>query len=164
MSRGKKMKSKMKPKTSNELDEFSAALELANAAQANAAKVRAKAAKAGGEAERAIYEAIRKGEALQERLKADKAHEDARAANAKFDELDWSIHSDIRDRRLLVTALGTLGSDDVDERAAAALIVEKQRAEIGKDWNDLIAWYPDDDDDEDLDDDELDDDDLDDEE
>jgi hypothetical protein len=42
MSRGKKMKSKMKSKTSRVLDEFSAALELANAAQANAAKARAK--------------------------------------------------------------------------------------------------------------------------
>lgn len=156
MSRGKKMKSKMKSKTSRELDEFSAALELANAAQANAAKARANAAKAGAEAERAIYEAIHKGEALQERLKADKAHEDARAADAKFDELDWSIHSDLRERRLLVTALGMLGSDNVSERAAAALIVEKQRAEIGKDWNDLIV-YPDDDEDDELDDDDLDD-------
>jgi hypothetical protein len=61
-----------------------------------------------------------------------------------------------------VTALGMLGSDQVGERAAAALIAEKQRAQIGKDWDKLIVWYPDDDDD--LDDDELDDDDLDDEE
>lgn len=153
MSRGKKMKSKMKSKTSRDLNEFSAALEFANAAQAKAAKARTEAAKAGAEAEGAIYEAIRKGEALQERLGAAKAHEDTHAANAKFDDLDWSIHSDLRERRLLVTALGMLGSGNISERAAAALIAEKQRAQIGKDWNDLIV-YTDDDDDDDLDDEE----------
>jgi hypothetical protein len=155
-SNGRKHSNKQKSNAGKQ-DEFSAALELANAAQANAAKARAEAAKAGAEAERAIDEAIRKGEALQERLRAEKGYEDARAADVKFDELEWAIHSGSRE--LLVNALGMLGSDRVGERAAAALTAEKQRAQLGKAWDELIVWDLDDDD-EDLDDDELDDDDL----
>lgn len=164
MNSREKIKTKMKSKTSRELDEFSAALELANAAQANAAKARAEAAKAGAEAERAIDEAIRKGEALQERLRAEKGYEDARAADVKFDELEWAIHSGSRE--LLVNALGMLGSDHVGERAAAALMAEKQRVKLGKTWNELIVSehdddedFDDDDDDEELDDEDFDDDD-----
>jgi hypothetical protein len=149
MNSSKKIKSsKTKSRTRKELNEFSAALELANTAQASAAKARAKATKAVAKAERAFEDAIRKGEALQERLKADKSHDDANVGHAKFDELEWSIYSDFRDRRLLITALGMLGSDNVSKRAAAALIVEQQRTQIGRTWNDLIVWDPDDDDDE----------------
>jgi hypothetical protein len=157
MNSSKKIKSsKTKSRTKTELDEFSAALDLANAAQASAAKARAEATKAVADAERAIFEAINKGEALQERLRAAKAHEDTQSANAKFDELDWSIHSDLRERRLLVTALGMLGSGDIVERAAAVLIAERQRSKLGMTWDELVV---NDQDGCDLDEDELDDDD-----
>ena len=52
-----------------------------------------------------------------------------------------------------------LGSTHVGERALAALIVEKQRAQFGKAWDKLIVWDPDDEDDEDYDDEDEDDDD-----
>jgi hypothetical protein len=46
-------------------------------------------------------------------------------------------HSDIR--KLLVKALGMLGSDHAGERANAALQAEKQRARLGMMWRDLIV-------------------------
>ena len=146
MNSSKKIKSsKTKSKTRRELDEFTAALKLANAAQASAAKARAKATKVVVKAERAFEDVIFKGEALQERLKADKVRDDANVRHATFDELELSVYSDVGDRRLLVMALRMLGSDNVGKRAAAALNVEKQRAQIGEDWDNLVAWDPDDD-------------------
>jgi hypothetical protein len=141
---------KKKSNARRQQDEFSAALALADAAQAKAARARAEAAKAGAEAERAIDEAIRKGEALQGRIRAEKAYADACAADANFDGHECSIHSSTRE--LLVKALGMLGSDQVGERASAALVAEKQRAKLGMTWNELIVREHDDDDD-DLDDD-----------
>jgi hypothetical protein len=41
-------------------------------------------------------------------------------------------------RELLVKALGMLGSDQLGERASAALVVEEQRAKLGMTWDDLI--------------------------
>jgi hypothetical protein len=38
----------------------------------------------------------------------------------------------------LIGALGMLGSDHAGERAAAALQVERLRAKLGKQWNELI--------------------------
>jgi hypothetical protein len=42
-------------------------------------------------------------------------------------------------RELLVQSLGTLGSDQADERACAALIVEEHRAKLGMTWDELIV-------------------------
>jgi hypothetical protein len=143
---------KKKSKTRRELDdEFSEALALADAA-------RAKAAKARDEVQKATAEAIRKGEALKERIRAEKANADACGTGANFDGHESLIHSGTRE--LLVKALGMLGSDQVGERAAAALMAEKQRVKLGKTWNELVASEHDDEDpDDDLDDADLDDDD-----
>jgi hypothetical protein len=150
--------SKKKKSRAELQDEFDAAISRSDVAQAKAAKAQAEAARAGAEAERAIDEAIRKGEALQERIRAEKADAEACAAGPNFDRHSCSMHSN--PRVLLVKALGMLGSDHVGERAAAALMAEKQRAKLGKTWNELIVREHDDED-EDLDDDEddLDDDD-----
>jgi hypothetical protein len=132
-------------------DEFSAAIALAEAARTKAAKARAKAAEAEAkaaealdEAERATEEAIRKGEALQARIKAEKADADACAPDANRHE--YPIYSGTRG--LLVKALGMLGSNHVGERAAAALMAEKLRVKLDKTWDELIVREHDDDDDE----------------
>jgi hypothetical protein len=46
-----------------------------------------------------------------------------------------------RERSKLIGALGMLGSEHAGERAAAALIVERLRVKLGKQWKDLIRYY-----------------------
>jgi hypothetical protein len=52
----------------------------------------------------------------------------------------WKKAEAERERELskLIGALGMLGSEHVGERAAAALIVERLRVKLGKQWKDLI--------------------------
>jgi hypothetical protein len=109
--------------------------------QAQAAAARARAETAKAEAARA------KADAQKAKSEADKAKADARTAraNAKakaysFFRDDFGGHKTIhsRPRELLVKALGMLGSDQVGERASAALIVEKQRTKLGMTWDELI--------------------------
>jgi hypothetical protein len=134
-SREKIKPSKTKSKTSRELDdELSKAIARAEAAaEVNAAKAIANAPAANARIDQEIEkhrreneEAVRIGEARR-----------ARVTEA---------------RELLVKALGMLGSDQVVERAAAALTAERLRVELHKTWNELIVREHDDDDD--LDDDE----------
>ena len=47
------------------------------------------------------------------------------------------IHSGPRE--LLIKALGMLGSEHSGERANAAAVVEKQRAQLGLTWEELIV-------------------------
>lgn len=113
---------------------------------------------ARAEAKGATDDALRaKAEAIRERLKAEKVYAEARAANGRFDPCDRPIEP--ATRQLLVKALGMLGSDHVGERAAAALMAEKQRVRLGMTWNELIVNEQDHDDfdHEDLDDDDKDD-------
>ena len=157
MSRGKKMK--MKFRIRRELDDnLTEALARADAAIAEAAKARDRAVKADAEAEkviaradRAYNEAIRIAEALKESIAAEKARADGFPARAQLCGHDPTVNSSARD--LLVKALGMLGSDQVGERAAAALIAEKQRTKLGMTWDDLVV---NDQDDEDFDDEDLD--------
>jgi hypothetical protein len=97
----------------------------------------------------------RAAEAFNARIEAKLA--DARD-QAKAAAHEYSTHR--RTRELLVKVLGMLGSDRLGERAAAALIAERLRAELGKTWNQLIAREDNDDEDfdDDLDNDEDDDD------
>lgn len=125
-------------------DDLTAALARAQAAQADAARARAEAKQATDEAIRA------KAEADRERLRSDRADPSHSTATAPRHPLDR------RQRDLLVKALGMLGSDQVGERAAAALIAEKQRSKLGMTWDELVV---NDQDGCDLDEDELDDDD-----
>jgi hypothetical protein len=59
---------------------------------------------------------------------------DARARRA------WKKAIAARERELskLIGALGMLGSDFAGERAAAALMAERLRVKLGKQWKDLI--------------------------
>jgi hypothetical protein len=52
----------------------------------------------------------------------------------------WNTIVAARKRELskLIGALGVLGSDHAGERAAAALMVERLRAKLGKQWEELI--------------------------
>ncbi|WLA81946.1 hypothetical protein [Bradyrhizobium elkanii] len=147
----------------------------ADRARAHAAHAEAEAELAGDESIQAKREAIRKGEALKKLIRGENGRTDASAQDPASDDQDRSIHTDSRE--LLIKALGMLGSDQVGERAAAALMAEKQRIKLGMTWNELIVneQYDKnldeedlDSEDDDLDDDEdhgnLDDDDLDDEE
>jgi hypothetical protein len=127
-----------KKKSIRELDvEYSAAKAVADAAVAQVTKADAQADKARAKAEGAIDEVIRVGEALMKRIKQEKADQNPRA--------------------LLVKALGMLGSDQVGERASAALVVEKQRVKLRMTWDELIVRERDDEDEE-LDDEDPDDD------
>lgn len=139
-----------------EQDELAAALASAQAAQAEAARAKAEAKRATDEAMRA------KAEAVRERLRGGRAYAGHSTATAPRHALDRRL------RDLLVKALGMLGSDQVGERAAAALMAEKQRIKLGMTWDELIVNEHEDfgdedldDDDDDLDDDGLDDDELD---
>jgi hypothetical protein len=124
-------------------DEFSAALAVADAASAKFAKAAARAAKARAEADRALAEAerafgrvTRKGEELEKCIRAEKAAAEGCAPDPNTDGDGCS--SRCRTRELLVKALGMLGSDQVEGRASAALLVEKQRTKLGKTWDELI--------------------------
>lgn len=109
-------------------------------AQATAARARAETAKA--EAARA------KADAQKAKAEAAKARADARTARAKEKAKAYSFFRgasggttpkiDSRQRELLVKSLGMLGSDHAGERANAAVVVEKQRSQIGMTWDELI--------------------------
>ncbi len=121
---------KEKPATTSEQAQAAAARARAETAKAEAAKSKADAQKAKAEAAKAKAEArTARG---KEKARADRffraAFGGARGAKR--------IHSGPRD--LLVKALGMLGSDQVGERASAALVVEKQRAKLGMTWDELI--------------------------
>ena len=100
---------------------------------------KSEAAKAKADAAKAIADALRaKAEAATARAEADKAEAEARTARARANNPDkQQIHSEPRD--LLVKALGMLGSDHAGERAAAALVAEKQRVKLGMSWGELIV-------------------------
>lgn len=76
-----------------------------------------------------------KAEALQERRRAARA--EAYAEDPKPHKQDCEIHSLTRER--LIKALRLLGSDQAGERARAALVAEKQRLMLGKNWSELIV-------------------------
>ena len=95
-----------------------------------------------------------KREALQERERAKRveAYREKRDIHRKGPK----VRSLTRER--LIKALHTLGSDQAENRASAALVAEKQRLMLGKTWNELIVNEHEDFDDEvlkDLDDDDL---------
>jgi hypothetical protein len=117
------------------------AFAVAEAAKDEAARLHAKAAKAQADAEWFLDRAIRMGEALRRR-RGDQPY-----AEGRGERLDHT-------RKLLVKALGMLGSDKVGERASAALKVEKFRTRLGRTWDQLIVQEFDDDEDFDDDDDE----------
>jgi hypothetical protein len=165
MNSSKKIKSDNAKSTTEHRDEFDAAVARADAARAKAVRARADAAEAQAKADRAeeeldraLEKAIRKGEALRARIKAEKPDTEPSAAAPNSNGHECSTRSITRE--LLVKALGMLGSDQVGERAAAGLMAERQRAKLGETWNDLIVREHDDDDFGDEDD-ELDDDDAD---
>jgi hypothetical protein len=112
--------------------------------QAQAAAARARAETAKAEAAQA------KADAQKAKAEAAKARTEARTARAKEKANSYSffqaafngtsnkkIPNGARER--LVKALGMLGSDHGGERANAARVVEKQRAQLGMTWDDLIV-------------------------
>jgi flagellar biosynthesis GTPase FlhF len=116
----------------------------AAAARARAETTKAEAAKAKAEAQKAKAEAAKaKAEAAKAKAAHRTARENERARSYNFfrDAFGGSRHSrpiHSGARELLVKALGMLGSDQAGERAAAALVVEKQRAKLGMTWDELI--------------------------
>src|SRR5258708_18734598 len=111
-------------------------------------KIKSEKAKSRGKLDGEFSAAIaRAAEAFNARIEAELADagDQPRAEAHKY-----STHR--RTRELLVKVLGMLGSDQLGERAAAALIAERLRAKLGKTWNELIVREHDDED-EDLDDD-----------
>jgi hypothetical protein len=126
------------------------AFAIADAAKDEAASLHAKAAKAQADAESLLDRAIRMGEALRRR-RGDQPYTERRGEGSIFEKLD-------RTRKLLVKALGMLGSERVGERASAALKAEKFRTRLGRTWDQLIVEEFEDDQDDDDDDDDLDDD------
>jgi hypothetical protein len=121
---------KKRPATTSEQAQAAAARARAETAKAEAARARADAQKAKAEANKA------KADARTARANAKaRAYGSFRGA---FDDgtEEKKIHSGRRER--LVKALGMLGSDHAGERANAAQVVEKQRAELGMTWDELI--------------------------
>ena len=96
-----------------------------------AARLHSKAVKAQRDAEWLLDHAIGLGEALKRRRGYYPYGDSGRQRVIYSDRLD-------RARRLLIKALGMLGSDRAGERASAALKVEKFRIKIGKTWDELI--------------------------
>lgn len=149
--------SKTTSKTRRELDDdFSEAQAIAATATANAVRARKAVAKAQEEADRAedklsraLKEAIRLGEVLEEHIESERVDADV-YAKANFGGDEFSSFSGTRE--LLVKGLGMLGSDQIGERAAAALVAEKQRVKLGMTWDELIVEEHND---EDFDDDDL---------
>jgi hypothetical protein len=118
------------PTSTSEQAEAAATRARAETAKAEAAKAKADARKAKSEAEKAKADARTARENAKAR--ADSFFRGAfRGSAAKK-----TIQSGPRD--LLVKALGMLGSDQVGERASAALVAEKQRAKLGMTWDELI--------------------------
>ena len=118
-----------KPATTSEQAQAAAARARAETAKAEAAKAKAEAQKAKANAAKAKAEARAAGEKTKAR--ADSFFRAAFGGKQKK-----TIHSGPRD--LLVKALGMLGSDQVGERASAAIVVEKQRSRLGMTWDELI--------------------------
>jgi hypothetical protein len=114
---------------------------LALEAKDKAARLSAKAAKAQADEEGFLDEAFRIAEAVRRRRGDEPYIED------RSKRLD-------RTRKLLVKALGMLGSEREGERASAALKVDKFRIRLGRTWDQLIPKEFDDDDDFDDDDEE----------
>ena len=133
---GKNFPTKRKSRSAAAQDELAAALELAKAAQAEAAIARAEAERATDEATRARAEAVR------ERIRAKKAHADTRVPGTSLGAFGRPL--DIGMRKRLVTTLCMLGSDRAGERASAALIADKERAQLGMTWDELIVRETDD--------------------
>lgn len=138
-----------------------AAATRADQARVKADKAHARAAYAEAAAElasdasiQAQKRAIHKREALKRLIREENGCADASTQDAAADDQDSSILTG--NRELLIKALGMLGSDQVGERAAAALIAEKQRSKLGMTWDELVVNEQDGCD---LDEDELDDDD-----
>jgi hypothetical protein len=139
MNSSKKIKSKMKSKSSRELDDvISAALARIDAAtEVGLAKVLADAPAINAKLDRYFEEARREAE------------EAVRLLEARMREAPVT-------RALLVEALGMLGSANVGDQAAVARKIESLRAKLDKTWDELIVWdpdAPDEDEDDDLDDD-----------
>lgn len=129
-------KATKKSRTKTKHDDLAAAVARAKAAQAEAAKTKADAERLADEAIRLKADAIRlKAEALREQIRADRAR--ARAAGATFTaRSEHVLQSGLR--KLLVKALGMLGSDHAGERANAASVAERQRDRIGMTWDELL--------------------------
>jgi hypothetical protein len=119
-----------KPATTSEQARAAAARAQAEQAKAEARKAKADAAKAKADAAKAKAEA-RKAEAEEN----TRMHEAFYAAFGGAEKRE--LHSGAR--QILVKALGMLGSDQFGERAAAAVVVEKQRAKLGMTWDELIV-------------------------
>jgi len=128
---------------------------MAEEAKDKAARLNAKAARAQADAEGFFDRAIRMGESLRRR-RGNQPYTEPRGEVSIFEKFD-------RTRKLLVKALGMLGSERVGERASAALKAEKFRTRLGRTWDQLIVEEFEDDQDDDDDDDDLDEDDDDDE-
>jgi hypothetical protein len=110
----------------------------AAAASARAKSAKAEAAKAKADAQKATAEARQaKAEAAKAQAEAAREEAEARSARARSNNPNkQKVHSGPRD--ILVKSLGMLGSDQVGERAAAALIVERDRKKLGMTWDELI--------------------------
>jgi hypothetical protein len=83
-------------------------------------------------AERNAKEAERKARSADlDRQERNRAAHQRRAAKKAAAEHE-------REHSKLIGALGMLGSEHAGERAAAALVVERLRVKLGKQWRDLI--------------------------
>jgi hypothetical protein len=120
-----------KPATTTEQAQAAAAYAHAETAKAEAAKAKADAQKAKAEAAKAKAEA--RTARQQEKARAYSFFRAAFGGNTS----NKRIPNGARER--LVKALGMLGSDHDGERANAARVVEKQRAQLGMTWDDLIV-------------------------
>jgi hypothetical protein len=105
------------------------------AEEAEAQTARAQAERAKAEAQKAKAEA----EISKARVRAEKARARDREQHGRFGGHRERKKIDSGPRDHLIRALGMLGSDDARERASAALVVEKQRVELGLMWDDLIV-------------------------
>jgi hypothetical protein len=85
--------------------------------------------------EREIREAQRKARAARlNREERNRYARERRAAKKAAAERE-------RELSKLIGALGMLGSEHAGERASAALLVERLRSKLGKQWRDLILHY-----------------------
>ena len=114
-------------------------------------QVQAAAARARAETAKSWKAAKAKADAQKAKAIATKARADARTAKAKekagsFSFFQAAFGGNTSNKRIpngarerLVKALGMLGSGYDGERANAARVVEKQRAELCMTWDDLIV-------------------------
>jgi hypothetical protein len=120
---------------------------MAGEAKDEAKRLHAKAARAQANAEGLLDRGLRLAESIRRRR--DERPSKSRREESPSEKLD-------RLRKLLVKALGMLGSEQGGERASAALKAEKLRRRLGRTWEQLIVTEFDDDDDLDDDDDDKD--------